>query len=177
MEKLEWHPFYYNGFETNIEATKCGRLRKVEKDWYGKGKGSSHIKYGEIIYQLKKISNSGYYMIRVCIKNNLNRPFFVHQIIAATFLNYKFGNRNIVIDHINSDKLNNKLSNLTILSQRENCSKEKTIISGMPVGVHFHKPLKKYVSRIHFNGKKHHLGYFNSIEEASFAYQNKLKTI
>lgn len=177
MENLEWYPFFYNGSETNIEATKCGRLRKVEKNWYGKGKGKNRVVYGEIDLSQKKISNSGYKQINVRVNNNLSRPFTVHQIFASIFLNYTFGNRKIVIDHIDSDKLNNSLDNLRIVTIRENCSKEKTIKSGMPAGINFYKATQKYVAKIHYNGKKHHIGYFNSIKEAEVAYKNKLNSL
>ena len=33
MENLDWVPFVFNGLETNIECTKCGRIRRVEKEW------------------------------------------------------------------------------------------------------------------------------------------------
>lgn len=177
MENLEWYPFFYNGLETNIEATKCGRIRKVKKHWYGNGKGKYRSIYGEIDYTKRALSNSGYYQLRVNAINNNGRTFYIHQIIASIFLNYTFGDRNFVIDHIDSNKLNNHLNNLRIISIRENCSKEKTIKSGLPVGVHFHKPLKKYASRIHYNGKKIYLGYYNTIDEASLVYQNKLKEL
>lgn len=174
MENLKWFPFLYNGNETNIEATSDGRLRKLEKEWYGKGKGKSKIIYGEIYLDFKRKSKNGYIQIKVQIKNLPERTFMLHQIMAAIFLNHKFGNRNLVVDHIDSNKLNNNIKNLRVITIRENCSKEKTILSGMPVGVHLHKSKNKYVSRIFYNGKKHHLGYYDNIEEASIAYKNKL---
>lgn len=30
---MEWKPVYYNGLETNVEVTSCGRVRRVKKDW------------------------------------------------------------------------------------------------------------------------------------------------
>jgi hypothetical protein len=177
MENLEWYPFFYNGLETNIEATKFGKIRKVKRDWYGKGKGKYLVVYGEINYLKRAKSNSGYYQIRVGVENNNGRTFYVHQIFASIFLNYTFGNRKIVIDHIDSDKLNNSLDNLRIVTIRENCSKEKTIKSGMPAGINFYKATQKYVAKIHYNGKKHHIGYFNSIKEAEVAYTNKLNSL
>ena len=40
-----------------------------------------------------------------------------------------------------------------------------------PQGVCFHKPLSKYKSQISINGKRRHLGYFNTVEEARQAYR------
>ena len=33
MEKIKWYPFFYNGIETNIEVSKCGRVKRVNKSW------------------------------------------------------------------------------------------------------------------------------------------------
>jgi hypothetical protein len=33
MENLEWYPVLYNGYETNVEITKCGLVRKIKHDW------------------------------------------------------------------------------------------------------------------------------------------------
>ena len=33
MENLEWYPVYYNALETNVEVTKCGRVRRIKKEW------------------------------------------------------------------------------------------------------------------------------------------------
>jgi len=40
-----------------------------------------------------------------------------------------------------------------------------------PIGVSFYKPTKKYLSHISISGKHKHLGYFNTIEEASYMYR------
>jgi len=178
MKNLEWNTFYYNGNETNIEATKCGRVRKVKKSWYGQIKGKNHqIIYGEIDLTNRVSKSNGYIQIMVSIKNLKSRPFTIHQIISCIYLNHKIIGRNLVIDHIDSNKLNNNINNLRIITQRENCSKEKTIASGLPAGVNFYKSLNKYVSKIHYNKKKHHLGYFETIDEAKDAYLNCLKTL
>ena len=174
MENLEWYPVFYNSLETNVEVTKCGRIRKIPKDWYGNGNGSYKIKYGEITLNNIKL-NKGYMQIGIQIKDLPQRMVGLHQLIASVFLGYKFqGNKN-VIDHIDSNKLNNHIDNLRIITNRENSSKEKTIKSCLPVGVCFNKKAKKYVSRIFINGKNIHLGYFNTIEEASLVYDYNLK--
>jgi len=40
-----------------------------------------------------------------------------------------------------------------------------------PVGVDFHKASGKFRARLAINGKQNHLGYFNTVEEAFFAYK------
>lgn len=40
-----------------------------------------------------------------------------------------------------------------------------------PIGVSYRKDKKKYEARCHINGKKKHLGYYNTVEEAFNAYK------
>lgn len=178
IKNLQWFPLLYNGLETNIEVTKCGLVRKVKVDWYGNGKGKNRIKLGEIDFERLKLSKNGYKRVGIQIKGLKERPVSVHQLVAAAFLDYKFENKyKLVVDHIDSNKLNNNLDNLRIVTNRENCSKERTIKSGLPAGVTFDKPLNKYKSRICIGNKRVHLGYFNTIEEAETAYLQKLYTL
>lgn len=168
---MEWYPVYYNGLETNVEVTKCGKVRKIKVDWM-----KYNCKIGEVDFSNLSL-NKGYYAIGVQIKGLKQKTPCVQQLIAAAFLSYKFEGNKLVVDHIDSNKQNNHLNNLRVITQRENCSKEKTIKKGLPVGVGFHKRDKKYQSYIRINGKQKYLGLFNTPEEASNAYQNKLKTI
>lgn len=82
-----------------------------------------------------------------------------------------------IVDHIDSDRENNAPSNLQIVSKRYNSSREKSLKSGLPTGVVWHKRDKKFMSYIKINGKTKFIGYFKTSEEASSAYQNKLKQI
>ena len=49
----------------------------------------------------------------------------VHSLMAMTFLNHQYGDRKIVVDHIDNNPLNNNLSNLQIITNRENYWKER----------------------------------------------------
>lgn len=82
-----------------------------------------------------------------------------------------------IVDHIDSDRENNIPSNLQIVSKRYNSSREKSLKSGLPTGVVWHKRDKKFMAYIKINGKTRFIGYFKTPEAASLAYQNKLKQI
>jgi hypothetical protein len=103
--------------------------------------------------------------------------FRVHQLVAIVFLNHKPCGHKLVIDHIDSNSLNNNLNNLRLVTNRENTSKEKTIKKGLPACVYLHKPNNKYRVRIRINGKNTHLGYFKNILDAENAYFKKLNKI
>ncbi len=49
----------------------------------------------------------------------------VHSWMAITYLDFKYGDRKIVVDHIDNDALNNNLSNLQIISMKENSIKDR----------------------------------------------------
>ena len=49
----------------------------------------------------------------------------IHSLMAITFLNHEYGDRKIVVDHIDNNPLNTKLSNLQIITMRENNIKDK----------------------------------------------------
>jgi hypothetical protein len=172
MENIEWKKVFYNELETNIEVTKCGKVKKIRVDWM-----TYKTPIGEIDFTKLKLRLNGYYQVGIQIKGLKAKTIMVHQLIASAFLDYKFKGYEIVVDHIDSNKLNNHVKNLKIVTQRENSSKEKTLKSGLPVGVYFFKKTNKYYSKIFLNNKSNFLGYYFTIEEASNAYQNKLKTI
>lgn len=177
MENLKWYPFVYEGNETNVEITEFGNIRRVEKSWHGKGKGCKSIFYGEVNTENKKLLPSGYFSIRIAIKGFGSKYFLVHQIMAIHFLNYKICTRKLVIDHIDSNKTNNSIKNLRVVTNRENSSKEKTIKSLLPVGVCYDKRVKRFRAQITINGKVIYLGKFYRKEEASDAYQKALKNL
>jgi len=81
------------------------------------------------------------------------------------------------IDHINCKKDDNRLVNLRLATPAENQWNR-----GKPVnnttgfkGVSWSKKSNKYQAQISKNGKKIHLGFFNSAEQASKAYKDFAK--
>lgn len=77
-----------------------------------------------------------------------------------------------VIDHINGDTQDNRISNLRSVTQAQNSRNQKAAknnASGFK-GVHWHSRLKKWAASIRLDGKLHHLGYFGTPIEAAEAY-------
>jgi hypothetical protein len=168
---MEWKPVFYNKIETNVEVTECGRVRRIKVNWL-----IYKTKLGEINFSKLKLSK-GYKVIKIQIKGLKPITIQVHQLIAAAFLDYKWQGHKLVIDHIDNNPLNNNLNNLRVITNRENNSKERTIKSGLPVGVSFNKTKRKYEAYIYVKGKQIYLGSFNTPEQASEVYQTKLQTI
>jgi hypothetical protein len=172
---MEWKAVYYNGLETNIEVTKCGKVRKIPKEWLLKK--THNFKFGYVDFNKLKLTPQGYQVISIQIKDHKKRAVQVQQLVAAAFLNYKWNGHKLVVDHIDENPLNNNLNNLQIITHRQNMSKERTIKSGLPTGVWYNKKLDNYQANININNKQFYLGTFNSSQEAANAYQNKLKQL
>jgi hypothetical protein len=80
---------------------------------------------------------------------------------------YIYGNVDFkMLDHINRDKTDNRISNLRIVTNQEN--KFNTSAKGYI----WHKKAKKWMSYIRLNGKSIYLGLFNTEDEARETYIN-----
>lgn len=77
------------------------------------------------------------------------------------------------IDHLDRDRMNNRIENLRVVVGSENQHNHRIRrdnSSGFP-GVYWDKHAKKYKAQIMLNNKQIHLGYFTTPEEAFLAYQ------
>jgi hypothetical protein len=165
-----WKPV--KDFEGYYEVSNLGRVKSLKRI-VKNGKNDVNIK--EKI--LKQTLNINKYLYVSLNKNGIKKNFKVHQIIAISFFNHKLnGKNNIVVDHINNIKTDNCINNLQLITNRENCSKEKRGISFF-TGVSFAKRENKWRSYICIENKFIHLGYFKTEIEASIAYKNKLNFI
>jgi hypothetical protein len=88
----------------------------------------------------------------------------------------------MVVDHINEDKTDNRISNLQLLSNRENLAKAIEAKGGTPspcVGVTWSKASKKWRAKIKLpsNNKDKHLGYFDNEFVAANVAANALRSL
>lgn len=140
------------------------------------------VKNNKTNYILKYIINAeGYGQVKILSNKNI----YVHILVARMFLNHKTdGTVKKVINHIDGIKLNNKVNNLEIVTNRENCSicfkKNKEKQTSEYVGVCWVKKNKKWCSKIRILNKRYYLGYFNNevdaynmYKEALYQYENE----
>lgn len=80
--------------------------------------------------------------------------------------------KNMVVDHINGDGLDNRRINLRICTVQQNaCNRTSNRDSTSKyLGVSWYKALSKWQSVINPDGKIKHLGYFNTELEAAIIY-------
>ena len=114
--------------------------------------------------------NEGYLKVSLR-KDNKSINYFVHQLVAIAFLNHNI-NSNMVVNHINEDRSDNKIVNLEVVTYSENYkhSKDKSKTTSKYFGVYFNKNSMKYITQIHINKKIIHLGHFETEEEANDFY-------
>ena len=114
---------------------------------------------------LKQVLHNGYYCIQVS-KNNENKNLRVHRLIALSFI--PNSNNKYCVDHINRIKTDNRLENLRWSTHSENqMNKSKhSNNTSTCTGVHYDKSKNKWQVRIQINGKRKHIGYYQTFEEA-----------
>jgi hypothetical protein len=101
-----------------------------------------------------------------------------HKAHRLVFL-YHHGYLPEFVDHIDGDKSNNRIENLRLATYSQNQHNRKlcsTNTSGVK-GVYWDKRKKKWRGRIESMGKKIHVGYWDTLEEAEAAMtiaRNKL---
>lgn len=80
--------------------------------------------------------------------------------------------KDMVVDHINGDRSDNRRSNLRVCSHKQNLANQKLNsknTSGFK-GVYYKKSKKKFTARIKVEGRLFFLGHFNNPKEAGEAY-------
>lgn len=82
------------------------------------------------------------------------------------------------IDHMDNDKLNNKIENLRDCAAKENAENKKTPQKNNSVGVLGVSPSrKKFKAQIQVDGKNKFLGRYETISEAKAAYIDAKKSL
>lgn len=164
--KPVWKHIKYNGIDYtgHYQVSNTGLIRSVYRVVPRTGKGSSTIK-GKII---KSQDNGNGYLMVWLSKGGKRKPIKVHRLVVTMF--QRVIEKGEDIDHDNSNTKDNRNENLIIKSHRGNCSKERTIKSGLPVGVtRFGK--NKYQASIRVDGVYFYLGLYNTVPTAAKAYQ------
>jgi len=158
-------------YEGYYQVSNFGRVKSLERKVNAKGERLISEKI------LKPYYGGGGYDAVSLRKNGIKKTSKIHKLVAIAFLGHKPCGHNEVVDHIDNNRLNNRLDNLQLTTQRHNLSKDKKGGTSKYVGVTLYKPTGKYVSKIRINGKLKHLGYFTNELKAAEAYQDKLKSI
>ena len=153
------------GYEGLYEISNLGKVKSLN---YNNSQKEKILKAG--------VAGNGYYTVGL-YKNGKMKTNSLHVLVAITFLGHTTCGHKLVVNHIDFDKLNNKVSNLEIVTQRKNANQKHMKSSSKFVGVSWNKPTKKWMASIRINNKKKNLGRFTDEIEASNAYQTALRNI
>jgi hypothetical protein len=163
-----WKPI--KDYEELYEISNFGQVRSLERIC-SFGKTSKRNVANKIL--ARRFDTCGYQMVYL-FKNGKGREIKVHLLVWDHFGNSSREGRKIQVDHIDNDKKNNHISNLQLLTNRENCNKyqktRKNLTSRFE-GVIRRRDTGRYSARIYVNGKTINLGCFLSEIEAGLTYQ------
>lgn len=150
---------------TNYQVSNYGRVKS--------------LKFGKKKILKQNINSSGYFSVLLFSDNN-KKFKHTHTLVGEAFLKYDINDKSYVIDHIDSDKLNNNLNNLRILSRRENGFREKNeqgLTTSTYNGVSLRPIDNMFHTQIRFNNKIHYLGYGKDEKKLSEIYEQAVYEI
>lgn len=170
VKELNLDEIIFLTLEYNAESGKLSWKHRDSAHAEKLGMDEISIKHFNKKYAGKEILNkasTGY--IQVCFKfrNSLiNEDITLLAHRVSWFLFYKYWPK--IIDHIDGDKLNNKIDNLREVTHSENIynSKKRTDNTSGKVGVSFKVDKNKWKAYYNQDGKQIHLGYFETLDEA-----------
>ena len=158
-------------YEGHYQVSNFGRVKSLNRTV--KRGNKTMFKHGIIKIQ----SESKGYKSVLLKKDSKPKRIQTHQLVAMAFLKHIRCGMKRVVDHKNNIKHHNYFWNLQILSSRKNVSKNPRKGTSNYMGVSWNTRHKKWRVLIYFEGKNHHLGFFNDEKKASEHYQKNLDNI
>ena len=109
-----------------------------------------------------KKNGNGYLWVKLCVGGE--KSFAVHRLVMLAFV----GKSDLVVNHLDLNKLNNRLDNLEYCTRRENVHHyEKSVKRASAyIGVCFDKSRGKWTAKMKIKGKTVNLGRYTTELEA-----------
>lgn len=135
---------------------------------YWKVSNSNRIKDGSVAGTVNKYSKRRYI--------GINGKYYLASNLIYILHN---GNYDGEIDHINRNQSDDNISNLRVVTKRENCINRECVINNkrsLPPCIYYDETNKKnpYYIRAKINGKKRVIGWAKTPDEAYCLYKEKM---
>lgn len=141
------------GFD-NYQVSNLGRVINIKKR----------------LVMKQRPTKAGYLQVRL-YKDGIPSYLFVHRLVCKHFLST--WDPELQVDHIDEDKTNNNVTNLRMVTQHENTKLRNKKLG--PRGVRQRRG--KWEASIKFEGKRIHIGVYDSEDFAHFAFYQKFKEL
>lgn len=135
LESEQWLPI--PSFENLYEASNLGRIRTINNKVSVNSKGLKRVWKQRILKY--KTQNGNEYKIgyRVSLwKNGKCNDYLVARLVASAFITDELNNKELTINHINGNRLDNRIENL------EWCTLAENIKKGFETGLYPTKKIK-----------------------------------
>lgn len=157
------------GYEGYYKVSNFGSVKSVDRIVKFKN-GHTH-RVGKPMALIK--SNRGYFSIKLH-KDGTPHTFKVHQLVYLSFSDQRAHDPCYVVNHKDGNGLNNNISNLELVTQRENSSicfrKNRCSKTSKYTGVSWSNDRRKWVAQMKVNGRQVLLGRFECEMDAALAY-------
>lgn len=166
-------------YEGYYQASNLGRVRSLDRT-ITRIDGRTQKVNGIMLGYNYRGRDKSYAYVSLC-KDCKYKSFDVHQLVAIVFLGHKPCGHRIVVDHIDGNKGNNNVSNLRLVTSRENTSAgymaKKDSLTSIYTGVHYSKASRKWNASITYKGTVTSLGLYDKEYNAHKAYEEALSNI
>lgn len=151
------------GYEGDYQISDLGRVKSIKR-----------YKFKVDLILKQGTSTHGYFQISAHKAKIKIKTIKTHQLIAMAFLGHIRCGHDLVINHKDFNKKNNIVSNIELVTARENSNKKHFKFTSEYIGVSWDKQLKKWRSRITINNEGQYLGLYTNEIDAHNAYQTAL---
>ena len=167
------------GYESRYQVSNLGNVRSVDRvvinnNFRGLGYSKCRNLKGKSVSPF--LGRTGYLIVQLH-KDGFRKKHCIHQLVAMAFLSHKPKGYEIIVDHIDNIKANNNLSNLQVISQRENVIRSLKESKGYHAIKNRRGEVSGYQSSIWINGKHENIGYYKTEIDANKAYLKKLNEL
>jgi len=146
------------GYEGFYQVSSMGRVKSLPR--LLKNRYNNFLSKEKFLTPIK--NSSGYLWVKLCVGGE--KSFAVHRLVMLAFV----GESDLVVNHLDLNKLNNRIDNLEYCTRRENVHHyEKSVKRASAyIGVSFDKTRGKWTAKMKIKGKTINLGRYNTELEA-----------